>query len=326
MHGSVPSGSLAVRSTAVVEEDRAFEYWRELICDTFVQLSLSPTRDESFAGRITHADLSTFEISTVRAGGQRVRRTSRLIARDGGEYLLAGIQTHGRGRIEQDGRVVEIEQGSMALFDSTRPYTLHFDDAFEQIVVQFPLRDLLVESGLRDVGDLTARRLTADTHAGVVAQYFHGLSRVYEADPRAGMALAAHGRSLMASSLALSTGRSGQGGTGTTGALARERVMAFLRAHHTDPGLSVDDVARACTISRRALYRLFEASPGGIVTLLRRIRVDHARALLHADPARSLESIALACGFGGERQFYRVFRQETGTTPGEFRASGTIRQ
>jgi transcriptional regulator GlxA family with amidase domain len=61
-------------------------------------------------------------------------------------------------------------------------------------------------------------------------------------------------------------------------------------------------------------------------SLLRRVRIEHAQVLLRADPFRSVESIASACGFAGERQFYRVFRQETGRTPGEFRTAGTSGQ
>jgi AraC-like DNA-binding protein len=108
--------------------------------------------------------------------------------------------------------------------------------------------------------------------------------------------------------------------------MARQQVLAFLRARHGDPGLGVDDVAHACMISRRTLYRLFEGTPDGIGGLLRGIRIEHARALLLSDASRPAESIALACGFAGERQFYRVFRHETGCTPGEFRAAGTAGQ
>lgn len=265
-----------------------------------------------------------FEISTVRAGGQRVRRTPRLIARAGEEYLLASIQIKGQGRIEQDGRVAVLDPGSVAVYDSTRPYTLHFEETFEQIVVQVPLGDMLAETGLRDFGGVTATKLGGDSPAGVVAQFFCGLSRICPSDPQAAMSLAAHGRGLMASALLLSSGRVGQ--ANATGSLARQQVVAFLRARHGDPTLSVDDVAHACLISRRTLYRLFEGTPGGVGSLLRRIRIEHAQALLCADTSRSLESIALACGFAGERQFYRVFRDETGCTPGEFRTAGTAGQ
>jgi transcriptional regulator GlxA family with amidase domain len=186
------------------------------------------------------------------------------------------------------------------------------------------LGDILAEAGLRDSGGVTATKLGGESPAGVVAQFFCGLSRIYPSDPQAAMSLAAHGRGLMASALLLSSGRVGQ--ATATGPLARQQVVAFLRARHGDPTLSVEDVARACLISRRTLYRLFEGTPGGVGSLLRRIRIEHAQALLRADPSRSLESIALACGFAGQRQFYRVFREETGCTPGQFRTAGTAGQ
>jgi transcriptional regulator GlxA family with amidase domain len=147
---------------------------------------------------------------------------------------------------------------------------------------------------------------------------------MYEADPQAAMALAAHGRGLMASALMISSGHVPQENAASS--LSRQRVHAFLRAQHGDPALTVDDVARACLISRRTLYRLFEGTHGGIGRLLREIRVEHAQALLRTDTSRPLDAIALACGFAGERQFYRAFRQATGLTPGEFRAAGTAGQ
>jgi transcriptional regulator GlxA family with amidase domain len=128
----------------------------------------------------------------------------------------------------------------------------------------------------------------------------------------------------MASALMISSGRAPHDNAASS--LTRQRVHAFLRARHGDPVLTADDVARACLISRRTLYRLFEGAPGGVGSMLREIRVEHAQALLRAGPSRPLGAIALACGFAGERQFYRAFRQVTGSTPGEFRAAGTAGQ
>lgn len=316
MGGARRGGPADVWSTSAVTAARAFEYWRDLICDTFVQLSATPTGPGAFAGTLEHADLESFEVTTVHAGGQRVRRTPQLIARAGEEYLLASIQTKGRGRIEQDGRVAELVPGEMALYDSTRPYTLHFDDTFEQVVVQVPLRGLLAETGLRDARGVTGVKLGGDSPAGVVAQFFHGLSHLQRSDPVGAAALAGQGRGLLAAALALSAGRPTRDEI-----LTRHRIQAFLRTHHGDPELTVDDVAHAFLISKRTLYRLFDGTPGGVATLLRRVRVEHAKSLLRTAPARPLESVALACGFAGERQFYRVFRQETGLTPGQFRGT-----
>jgi AraC-like DNA-binding protein len=299
---------------------RAFEYWRDLICDTYVQVSAAPTGPGIFAGQIVHASFADFEISTVRSDGLRVRRTRQLIARADEEYLFASVQTKGRCRVEQDGRYAELTPGDMALYDSTRPYTLHFDEAVEQeqVVVRIALGGILAETGLHEATGLTATRLGGDGPAGVVAQFFHGLSQLHESDPAAATALAAHGRGLMTSALLLSDGR-----TPHDPATSLATTRGYLRTNHSDPDLTIDDVARACLVSRRTLYRLFEGVPGGVSGLLRHIRVDHAQALLRADPSRPLTSVAAACGFAGERQFYRVFRQDTGSTPGDYRACTT---
>ncbi|MCW2937097.1 MAG: hypothetical protein JWN00_82, partial [Actinomycetia bacterium] len=143
-------------------------------------------------------------------------------------------------------------------------------------------------------------------------------------DPEGTAALATHGRGLIASVLTLATGHPLQERPASS--LTLERVRVFIRSRYGDPDLCVDDIARACLVSRRSLYRLLETEPGGVSGLLRRVRIEHAQALLRADPFRSVESIALACGFTGERPFYRVFRQDIGCTPGEFRMAGTAGQ
>ena len=51
---------------------------------------------------------------------------------------LDSIQTAGTGRISQDGRSTELHPGDFALYDSTRPYELAFDDDFQQYVLMLP--------------------------------------------------------------------------------------------------------------------------------------------------------------------------------------------
>jgi hypothetical protein len=64
-----PAMSAQLWSTSAVPPMRAFEYWRDLLCDTFVQVSAAPTGPGIFAGRIVHASFADFEVSTVRADG-----------------------------------------------------------------------------------------------------------------------------------------------------------------------------------------------------------------------------------------------------------------
>jgi AraC-like DNA-binding protein len=93
-------------------------------------------------------------------------------------------------------------------------------------------------------------------------------------------------------------------------ALARERVLEYLRRHLADPRLDAAAVAKACHASRRTLYRMF--GDEGVAARLRRMRIEHAQAMLLAEPG-------FACGFDSESGFYRAFRAAADMTPGEYR-------
>src|SRR5260370_42611859 len=79
-----------------------------------------------------------------------------------------------------------LSPGGLAFYDSTRPYTLHLDDPFHQLVVQIPKRDLM----LRDTRQLTARALGQGTAGGGGGAVFFSLFRRGEGRPGEGGGLA----------------------------------------------------------------------------------------------------------------------------------------
>jgi AraC-like DNA-binding protein len=311
----VPTGG--TWSTDAVASAEAFAYWQDLICDTFVQLSATPTTPGPFSGRIDHVTVDEVELSTVTAAGQDVRRTPRLIARSSEEYVLTSIQLAGAGLVMQDGRMATLLPGAMAFYDSTRPYTLHFDGPFRQLVVQVPRRTL----PNRILDRATAVTLQPGGSGRLVADFFVGLSRLQAEDPAGARALSPHALGLLTSALGMAAGA-----VQSSSALARQRVLAYLDSHVADPALDVDAVADACHLSRRSLFRLFADEPEGVAGTLRRLRVDRAKVLLRAQPRRPVAAVAAACGFAGEAQLHRAFRALTGTTPAAYREVGAQRQ
>jgi AraC-like DNA-binding protein len=301
-------------TTSVVPARDAFAYWREVICAAFVRLAAEPVVASGFSGRIEHVPVGDLELSTVVAEGQHVRRTRSLIAHSDEEYLLASIQLRGLGRVEQDGRTATLSPGDLAFYDSTRPYTLHFDDPFHQLVVQVPKREL----PLRDTRRLTARGCGRGTPGAVVSTFFTSLLDVARASPDQSTVLLLHAFGLL--SAAASFVGKAQPGPHATEAMARERVLAFLRRNLADPRLDAATVARACHVSRRTLYRVVGGE--GIAAQLRRMRIERATTILLADPERPIGSVAFACGFDSESGFHRAFRAATGRSPGEYRRAG----
>ncbi|MEV6638994.1 helix-turn-helix domain-containing protein [Amycolatopsis sp. NPDC051371] len=311
MSATLDRGAYAELTTSMVSAQEAFAYWREMICATFVRLVAEPVAGAGFSGRIEHVPVGDLELSTVVAGGQHVRRTRSLVARGDEEYLLASIQVRGRGRIEQDGRTALLSPGDLAFYDSTRPYTLHFDDPFHQLVVQVPKRELLV----RDTRRLTARACGRGTPGAVVSTFFTSLADTARTAPDQSAVLLPHALGLL--SATASFAGNARPGPQAAEAVARERVLAFLRRNLADPRLDAETVARACRVSRRTLYRI--AGDEGIAARLRRLRIERAQEILVADPGRTIGSVATACGFDSESGFHRAFRAVTGKSPGEYR-------
>lgn len=294
----------------------AFDYWREMICATFVRLAADPVADRRFSGKIEHVPVGDLELSTVVAGSQHVRRTRSLIAQSDEAYLLASIQLRGRGRVEQDGRAALLSIGDIAFYDSTRPYTLHFDDRFHQLVVQVPKREV----PLRDTTSLTARTLGPRGPGGVIPQFFTSLAREMKSSPEQSMVLLPHAIGLL--SAAASFANRSRPEPGAVEALAQERVLDFMRRNLSDPGLDAATIAKACNVSRRTLYRI--VGEEGVGTRLRRMRIERAKAMLLDEPTRPVGSVGVACGFDSESGFYRAFRGATGQTPGSFREAGQL--
>jgi AraC-like DNA-binding protein len=313
-----PTPGDAAWSTAAVAPELAFDYWRDSICDAFVQLSARPRHAGPFRGAITHHTLDDVELSTVDADAQRVDRTRALIRRSQEEYLLASIQIEGRGRVGQDGRTAALTPGAMAFYDSTRPYTLDFDGAFRQLVVQVP------KSALPSGRSRTCTALALEGHgaARLVTDFFVGLAREQDAGHGAA-ALAPHALGLLEFALGLADGAR----TEPTGAAVHERVRGVIARAALDPDASADRIAAACHVSRRTLFRVLAADGTTLTELVRHERVRRAKALLAGGAALPVAVVADRCGFAGPAQFHRAFRAVVGTSPAAWREQhGTHRE
>ena len=96
------------------------------------------------------------------------------------------------------------------------------------------------------------------------------------------------------------------------------RALQYIEEHFSSD-LSREEVARAAGLSLSHFSRLIRIKTGWSFTgCLTRVRVEHAcQSLVHTQA--SLAAIALACGFGDQSYFSRVFRKQMGETPGDYR-------
>ncbi len=100
------------------------------------------------------------------------------------------------------------------------------------------------------------------------------------------------------------------------------RATEWLEARMAEDA-RLADLAAAVGLSERHLCTAFRVSTGRPPHqwLLDR-RVERAKGLLAADPARPVTEVALACGFTSSAHFATVFRRATGKTPSAWRHAG----
>jgi LacI family transcriptional regulator len=97
------------------------------------------------------------------------------------------------------------------------------------------------------------------------------------------------------------------------------KALNTITARAHDPDFNTEELARMCGVSSRTIGRLFEQqglrSP---YQVLLNARVGNAQRLLQ-ESQLTADEIAFRCGFTDYSSFYRVFKNQVGTSPSAFR-------
>ncbi|MFZ1369102.1 MAG: DNA-binding response regulator, partial [Ferruginibacter sp.] len=98
-----------------------------------------------------------------------------------------------------------------------------------------------------------------------------------------------------------------------------QRVREAVETHLADNGFSVEQLCKMVFMSHSQLHRKLDALTGCSPNkFIRIIRLNKAKEMLK-QPGSSIASIALDCGYNDPGYFARVFKQEFGITPQDWR-------
>lgn len=308
-------------STTAVPRRRQFAYWREMICEAFLDLTPESRLRDGFHGRVSQQSLERLDLARIESQAQRVRRTEADIARSPQSGYYANLQIRGVGVTTQDGRVAVTHPGDLTLIDTARPFAFEFGADFQQLSLHIP--DELLQPQLERSAP-TATRIS--TVAGVGAAIRHALIAIDggELAPRSAARLAVHTSGLLAVAL-------GQPEPVSPTAQRHSRLLDAaiddIDEHLDDADLSPVRTASRLGISVRLLHQVFAGHEQSFTGTVRRRRLDQAHRDL-ADPARAalrIIDIAADNGFADVTHFHRVFRQTYGYTPAQLRRDATRR-
>ncbi len=303
-------------STDTVPQSHRLPYWRDLVCDVFVELGCECTTKAGFYGQIESREFSGTKYSLVKSTSHNVRRDKSRIARSSAEHFLLSLQMRGKGRLIQDDREAILNPGDFALYDVTRPYELIFDDEFEQLVMQVP-RDEIV-TRLFDVDNLTAVGVSGQVGAGrlasmLIAQTVDQLPYL-DADSLGSVQTST--LDLMANALATRIGQKSEC-VSESQELTIRRILQFVEDNISDPSLTCELVAKSNGISERYLRKLFHSKGHGVSEWIWQRRLENAKRDL-LDPLqehKSITSIAYDWGFKDPAHFSRAFKKRFNCTP-----------
>src|SRR5262245_33775429 len=109
-----------VLSTDHVPAHQGFEYWREVVTRSFVDLRPERDTGKAFRGEICGRPFGAITVSQVSSVDQRVIRDSSSIARCGKDVLFVNVQLAGNSTFRQGPEDLLMREGDIALVDAAR--------------------------------------------------------------------------------------------------------------------------------------------------------------------------------------------------------------
>jgi len=311
------------KSTATQATSNRFDYWRETICDEYVQLDCDSQNKEQFSGVMRGGvNVSKLQFSELQADNQHVVRSKSQIAKSQRDDFLISFQLRERGLVRQSGREAILDPGCFVLYDSSEPYSLSFEQPFHQLIVQMP--KTVLSQHLSNPEQYTAVAVCGKSGLGAVlsnfifsmAQEVHCLKNTPDnlIENLLNMIAIAFSSSIQLDQLRESCVVSDS---------LRHRICRYIDNNMNDPTLNNQTIADAQGISLRYLNKLFQDEPTSVHQLILSKRLNKAKMTLTdvAYEKLTIEQLAYGLGYSSPAHFSRSFKKHFGVSPSEVRGS-----
>jgi AraC family transcriptional activator of tynA and feaB len=308
---------VATWSTDTVKAGESFSFWREVVCQTVLNVATEAPRDR-FRAHISGRSFAALRIAAFDSTSHDIVRSRQHMARFPEDNYLISLQRRGQSRITQQGEPFPLDPGEIAIVDGQEPFRIAFPAPVSRVIAVIPRKTLdtrapwLRNMPLRKIAagslyaDLTRRHLQqlASRHASLQENEASLLT-----ENLCNLLALASSRDIPVAALRPE--------------LQIEALLAFCRQNLSDPELSPRTVAMRFGISVRTLHLRFERLGETFGRWLLDNRLEACGKALR-DPhqrAAGISEVAYRWGFNDLSHFNRAFRARFDMTPREWRNS-----
>jgi AraC family transcriptional regulator, positive regulator of tynA and feaB len=305
-------------STAGVTLQHRVEYWNQ-VCGKYTPMETTPVDVRTFAPSLTRGALGHLRFTEANWSPAIVRHSSAHVARTREACFYVHLQLEGNSIHKQDGREAQLSRGDFTILDNTRPYQLTFETPNKVLVLAIPeslMRRQLAcpESivGMRMCYDENLVKVFFDFVQGVWRECGAGVDTVAPALSQALLHLLSSTYARVAEAYEPKS---------ATYEDRRSRLLSYIEEHLGDSELSPATIAATFRTSPRSLHMIFSRGPETLSRYILRRRLEECAVILKnpLQQARSISDIAFDNGFSSCTHFGKVFREQFGTTPTEYR-------
>jgi AraC family transcriptional regulator, positive regulator of tynA and feaB len=298
---------------------RRLDSWSEILAATHLAFEVHTTDNtpSDFRGTVTRRPIGDLTLVDCAASPFLGHRSRAVMSAGPGHEDILGFQLGGKGieTVCEGARGLALSPGNIVLWDGQQPTDVEIVEAFHKRTLLFP-RDRVLAVCPR-LAELRALPPLDDSGpARLLVRYMNALAIEQDKlEPAAGVA---------AANAALELLRAAVEPTVLTSRVAareamRAEIRRYARTHLQDPDLGPASIARAYSISVRALHALFEDVDESVAGLVRSERLGRCLEDLQRPNGGSVTDIAFRWGFCDAAHFSRVFKRAFGTTPSDVR-------
>jgi AraC-like DNA-binding protein len=296
------------------------DYWNHLNGNAPSPTVTDAAESLTFRASMARASVEGLWLGLVCSSPAVVHHSREHVARTREALFFLQIQLQGCSRHLQDGRAIELQAGDFTLVDSTRPYQMELAAPSKVLVLGMP--DGMLRRHVGYPENLVAIRMNGQVGLNKILtdcslELWHQYSRL-DTIPAGGDLVNAL-LSLTAVAYA-SVAAARPVGSAHLEAL-RLRIIHYIEKHLDDSDLSPGSIAAMLARSSRYVHSIFTRGDETIARYILRRRLEEcARALsssLHM--SRTVSAIAFDYGFSSCTNFGKVFREQYGMTPREYR-------